>query len=147
MVKYWLGTIFHPLIKWDSDMCQLTCSRLRLQQSAECQYTANMQSMSRIRSYIVRVQFREMLGPIYVMMMHLCSVAVGAVWILFLKGCAPSLHHSPILQVKSSDMIKMHTSLDWSSNSFCVLRLYARNAEIIAHHCHKNVYLLVPQIG
>ena len=78
MAKYWLGSIFHPLIKWDSDMCQLTCSRLRLQQSAECQYTANMQSMSRIRSYIVRVQFREMMGPIYVMMMHLCDVMCAA---------------------------------------------------------------------
>ena len=54
MVKYWLGSIFHPQIKWDGDMCQLTCSRLRLQQSAECQYTANMQYVR----YIVRLQFR-----------------------------------------------------------------------------------------
>ena len=58
MVKYWLGSIFHPLIKWDGDMCQLTCSRLRLQQSAECQYTANMQYVR----YIVRLQFRTRWG-------------------------------------------------------------------------------------
>ena len=81
MAKYWLGSIFHPLIKWDSDICQLTAPAV----DSDCsslqnvnRYTANMQSMSRIRSYIVRVQFREMMGPIYVMMMHLCDVVCAA---------------------------------------------------------------------
>ena len=36
-----------------------------------------MQSMLDVR-YIVRLQFRDMMGPIYVMMMHLCDVMCAA---------------------------------------------------------------------